>query len=151
MKQPGFQASEPQPLETSRTRRARGYHRLGRLLLVALLLLLALIGCLASLAGVGTMMPTGLREWHWLALAGLGVFAASRVAVFALAAALNCPLCHGTVMNEKRCRKHDNAFRLWPLTYRASAVISLLFTGTFRRMYCGTQWRLKRTSLEAMQ
>ncbi len=72
MKQPGFQASEPQPLETSRTRRARGYHRLGRLLLVALLLLLALIGCLAFLAGVGTMMLTGLREWHWLALAGTG-------------------------------------------------------------------------------
>ncbi len=151
MKQPGFQASEPQPLETSRTRRARGYHRPGRLLLVALLLVLALLGSLAFLCGVAAMMLTGVREWGWLALAGLGVFAVSRVAVFALAAALNCPLCHGTVMNEKRCRKHDNAFRLWPLSYRASAVISLLFTGTFRCMYCGTQWRLKRTSRETMQ
>jgi predicted RNA-binding Zn-ribbon protein involved in translation (DUF1610 family) len=150
MKQPGFQASEPKPIEITRTRRARGYHRPGRLLLVALLLLLAFLSFLAVIAGVAMMFVTDVREWGWLALAGLGLFALSRAAVFMLASALNCPLCHGTVMHEKRCRKHDDAFRLWPLSYRASAVLSLLFTASFRCMYCGTAWRLRRTTRDVI-
>ncbi len=148
MKQPGFQAAEPQPNETSRTRRARGYHRPGRLLLVALLLVLAFAGAVGFIWSVAAMLLTDVREWGWLALAGLGVFALARISVFVLASALNCPLCHGTVMHEKRCHKHADAFRLRPLSYRASAVLSLLFTGCFHCMYCGTLWRLRRTSRE---
>ena len=118
MKQPGFQASDPQPLESSRVRRARGYHRPGRLLLVALLLVLAFAGAVGFIWGVAAMLLTDDRERGWLALAGLGVFVLARVAVFMLASALSCPLCHGTVMLEKRCRKHEDAFRLGPLSHR---------------------------------
>jgi hypothetical protein len=150
MKQPGFQASDPQPIESNRVRRARGYHRPRRLLLVALLLVLAFAGAVGFIWGVAAMLLTDVRDWGWLALAGLGVFVLARIAVFVLASALSCPLCHGTVMHEKRCRKHEDAFRLGPLSYRASAVLSLLFTGSFRCMYCGTLWRLRRTSRESL-
>jgi hypothetical protein len=146
MKQPGFQASEPKPLEAPRIRSARGYHRLGRLLQVVLLLTLAFFGSLAFLIGAAGLMLTEKPLWGWLALGGLGTFTVCRVSVFVLSKTLTCPLCHGTVMHEKRCRKHANAFRIWPLSYRASAVISILFTASFRCMYCGTPWRLQRTS-----
>jgi len=146
MKHPGFQAAEPKPLEAPRVRSARGYHRPGRLLLVAVLLLLAFCGALAFVTGVGGLVLTDEKLWGWLALAGLGLFTVSRVTVFIMAKVLTCPLCHGTVMHEKRCHKHANAFRLWPFTFRASAVIALLTTGSFRCMYCGTPWRLRRTS-----
>ncbi|MCX6857656.1 MAG: hypothetical protein NTV80_22450 [Verrucomicrobia bacterium] len=146
MKQPGFQASEPKPLEAPRTRSARGYHRPGRLLQVAILLTLAFFGSLAFLTGAAGLALTNEPMWGWLALGGLGTFTLCRVAVFVLSKTLTCPLCHGTVMHEKRCHKHANAFRIWPLSYRASAVISILFTAGFRCMYCGTPWKLQRTS-----
>jgi hypothetical protein len=151
MKQPGFQASEPKPLETSRTRRARGYHRPGRLLIVALLLALSYLSLFAVAGGLAGMVMTGAKSWGWLGLAGLGIFVLARFSVFMLSSALNCPLCHGPVMHERRCRKHEHAFRLWPLSYRASAVVSLIFTAGFRCMYCGTAWRLRRTSRDTLQ
>lgn len=146
MKQPGFQAAEPQPLETNRSRRARSYHRPGRVLLVAFLLLLAFVGFVAFGIGVVQMTRSDDPQWGWLALGGLGLFTLSRITVFFLASSLTCPLCHGTLMHERRCRKHEKAFRLKPLSYRASAVISLLTTTTFRCMYCGTAYRLRRSS-----
>ena len=146
MKQPGFQAAEPQPLETNRSRRARSYHRPGRLLLVAFLLLLAFVGFVAFGVGIVQMMRSDDPQWGWLALGGVGLFTLTRIAVFFLSSTLTCPLCHGTVMHERRCRKHEKAFRLKPLSYRASAVIALLTTATFRCMYCGTAYRLRRSS-----
>ncbi len=148
MKQPGFQAAEPQPLESNRTRQARSYHRPGRLLLVAFLLLLAFIGFAALIIGIVQMLFSEASTWGWLALAGVGLFTVTRVAVFLLSASLTCPLCHGTVMHERRCRKHEKAFRLWPLSYRASAVLSLFTTASFRCMYCGTAYRLRRSMRE---
>lgn len=146
MKQPGFQAAEPQPLETNRSRRARSYYRPGRLLLVAFLLLLAFVGFVAFGVGIVQMLGSDDPQWGWLALGGVGLFTLSRITVFFLASSLTCPLCHGTVMHERRCRKHEKAFRLWPLSHRASAVLSLLTTASFRCMYCGTAFRLRRSA-----
>lgn len=144
MKNPGFLPAEPRPIESPRARRARHFPRSGRLLLVALLLMLSGVGLLAFLAGVVGLGLTQLPLWGWLALGGIGLFAFTRSLVFILADALTCPLCHGTVMKLRNCRKHDQAFRLWPLSHRASAVLSLLLTFGFRCMYCGTPYRLGR-------
>lgn len=146
MKKPGFEAADPQPIEAPRTRRARAFHRRGRLVLVALLLVLAFVGFIAFALGVVEMLRTQNRDWGWVALTGLGIFVLTRLVVFVLAGTLSCPLCHGTVMHEKRCHKHRDALRIGPLSYRASAVLSLLFTGTFRCIYCGTPWRLRRST-----
>lgn len=148
MKHPGFQPANPRPIEAPRERRARHFPRSGRLLLVALLLFMALAGFAGFVAGVVALAMTQNRFWGWPALGGLAVFAVARFLAFLLSEALTCPLCHGTVMRERSCRKHDDAFRLRPLSYRASAVLSVLTRGTFRCMYCGTLWRLGRKRRE---
>jgi hypothetical protein len=144
MKDPGFRPADPLPSQAPRERRKRHFPRSARLFVVALLMLAAFLGFLAFAAGVAGMMLTRQQTWGWLALLGLGVFVTSRVIVFFMADSLNCPLCHGAVMKVRRCRKHDDAFRLWPLSHRASAVLSLLTTFSFRCMYCGTSYRLGR-------
>lgn len=144
MKDPGFRPADPLPSQAPRERRKRHFPRSMKLFCVAFLMFTAFLGFLAFVAGVTGMAATQARTWGVLALAGLGTFAFSRVVVFLLADSLNCPLCHGAVMKERRCRKHDDAFRIWPLSYRASAVISLLITFGFRCMYCGTSYRLGR-------
>jgi hypothetical protein len=148
MKDPGFQPADPRPMEAPRERRPRHFPRSGRLLLVAVLLFMAFVGFTGFFAGVVMLGVTQERAWGWPALGCLAGFALARALVFVLADALTCPLCHGTVMKERRCRKHDDAFRLWPLSYRASAVLSVLGRGMFRCMYCGTLWRLGRKRRE---
>lgn len=144
MKDPGFRPAEPLPSQAPRERRKRHFPRSAKLFLVALLMMAAFLGFLAFLAGAIGMAITRAEMWGWLALAGLGTIVVSRVVVFVLADSLNCPLCHGAVMKVRRCRKHQDAFRLWPLSHRASAVLSLLTTFGFRCMYCGTGYRLGR-------
>ena len=146
MKDPGFQPAEPRPIEAPRERRVRHFPRSARLLLVAVLLAFSLMSFLIFITALGALLVTQNRDWGWLALAGLGLFAIARGIVFIIGDALTCPLCHGTVMRERRCHKHADAFRLWPLSHRASAVISLLTTLGFRCMYCGTAYRLGRRS-----
>lgn len=145
MKDPGFRPADPLPPQAPRERRARHFPRSARLLLVALLMLVAATGFLAFVVGVVGMLVMKQQDlWGWLALAGLGVLVVSRVVAFFLADMLTCPLCHGSVMKARRCHKHADAFRLWPLSYRASAALSLLTTFGFRCMYCGTSFRLGR-------
>jgi hypothetical protein len=55
-----------------------------------------------------------------------------------------CPLCHGTPFHEQRSQKHKEATKFSFLTYRASTILSLVATGQYRCMYCGTAFRLKR-------
>ncbi|MDZ4287893.1 MAG: hypothetical protein U0984_08035 [Prosthecobacter sp.] len=139
-----FRAAEPLPAEAPRARKARAFTRPGRLVLVALLLFGAFVGSVAFGLGLIGMIATGTQEAGILALSGLGAFATGKIGAFALSRSLVCSLCHGTVMHEKRCQKHAQAFRIRPLSHRASAAAAILTTGTFRCMYCGTPYRLKR-------
>jgi hypothetical protein len=139
-----FQASAPQPREPTRVRRARHHPRAGRLFGVA-----GLIGI--SWLGLGLFILAGAVLWHagkpqagWLALAGLLLFAVGRGLAFILSRHLNCSLCHGPVLEEKSCHKHADALKIGPFTYRSSVVLSLLSRGSFRCMYCGTPYRLKK-------
>ena len=141
---PTFRAAAPLPVETPRMRRARAFPRPVRLVVVALLLFAAFVGFAAFLWGLAGMLTNGTREAGVLALTGIAVLMTARISAFALSRSLVCSLCHGTVMQEKRCQKHADAFRLPPLSHRASAVASTLTTGTFRCMYCGTAYRLRK-------
>ena len=78
------------------------------------------------------------------ALALLAVFGVARGLALLHNRHLTCTLCHGTVLSEKRCRKHDRAFRIPGLSYSASAALSVLCTGRFRCMYCGTPYRVRK-------
>ena len=142
--EPLFSASAPTPPAPPRERKARAFHRPWRLRLVALLMFIVFGGVITFAIGLIRMILTGTREAGIIALAGLAAFVIARLLAFALSRALTCPLCHGTVMLEKRCQKHLHAQRLFPLSYRLTAALSALFTGTFRCMYCGTRFRLRR-------
>ena len=139
-----FQAAEPVPLETSRVRKARQYPRPGRIWMVSLVLALSWIGLMTFVVSGCLLLGQGAAHYGWLALSGLGLFVGMRVVGFLFAQRLHCTLCHGTVLQEKRCHKHAEAQRIPPLSYRSSAVLSVLFTGTFRCMYCGTPYRLRK-------
>lgn len=139
-----FRAAEPRPIEAPRVRKARAFTRPGRLLVVALLLLTAFVGSIAFAAGLIGIFTIGTQESGILALGGLGLFAVGKMGAFGLSRSLVCALCHGTVMHEKRCQKHSQAFRIPLLSHRASAVASVLTTGAFRCMYCGTPYRLRK-------
>jgi hypothetical protein len=142
--QTAFQASDPQPLEQPRVRRSRHHPRSGRLLVVSSLLLLSWLGLGLFLGYAISLWRTGTSLHGWLALAGLFLFAFGRVLSFILSRHLNCTLCHGPVLHEKRCHKHPDAYRVAPLSYRSSTVVSMLSKGVFRCMYCGTPYRLKK-------
>jgi hypothetical protein len=75
-------------------------------------------------------------------LGALAVFVITRALAFFWSRQLTCPLCHGTILAERRCRKHEAARKLPLLSYRAAAVLGILFTLGFRCMYCGTAYRL---------
>lgn len=129
---------------TVRTRRSRAYPRPARLWLASLLLLIAFLG-FAAFGALGiAMAATGNRLLGVLSLVAFGIFLVSRGLAFALSRHLHCPLCHGTVLSEKRCRKHARAARLPPLSFRATAALSALLTLAFRCMYCGTRFRLTK-------
>lgn len=53
-----------------------------------------------------------------------------------------CPLCRGTPLVNSRALVHSKATRIFPLDYGTSAMLVLLFTQTFRCMYCGVRFDL---------
>ncbi len=53
-----------------------------------------------------------------------------------------CPLCKGTPLVSSRALVHSKATRIFPLDYGTSAMLILLFSQTFRCMYCGARFDL---------
>ncbi len=127
-----------------RVRRARHHPRAGRILQVALLHLLSWAAAVTFVGAGWQLWQTDDKTYGWWALGGLVLFAVARCVAFCLARHLNCTLCHGTVMQEKNCRKHARAVRLPLLSHRNTAVLSVVATGSFCCMYCGTPFRLKK-------
>ena len=107
-----------------------------------MLLALSFIAFCAFVALAVALPLTGSRTVGIASLASLALFVGMRLGAFVLAGRLHCGLCHGTIMSEKACRKHVEAVRIKPLSYLATTVLSVLFTFSFRCMYCGTRFRL---------
>lgn len=139
-----FRAADPQPLNYSRVRRARAHSRPGRVLAVSVLLAISWLGLASFLGGSAALGLLSEQHYGFWALGGLCLFVLGRAGSYFLGKNLNCSLCHGPVLHEKRCHKHADAFRLAPLSYRTSTAVSVLCTAGFRCMYCGTAYRLKK-------
>jgi hypothetical protein len=90
------------------------------------------------------LILSGERTHGYAALASLLGFGLARLLAFLNNRHLNCNLCHGTILHEKRCRKHAKAARIPGLSHRAATVVKVLSTGAFRCMYCGTLYRIKK-------
>lgn len=128
--------------------RCRSHPHSGKLYFGSICLLLVWLSVPALVAGI-IMLNQGHREpWGGVCIAAGVVMILSLVASLAITLTLKCPLCHGTPLHSRLgCHKHRLANRWFPLTYRATSVVRILFTLTFRCMYCGTPFRLfKRSS-----
>jgi hypothetical protein len=129
---------------SAKVRRTRVFPQPLRLVLGACLLGLAFISFLSFAWFTGELLLTGERSAGFLALGCLVLFGLCRLLAFLNNEKLHCNLCHGTVLHEKRCRKHASATRIPGLSHRAATVASILTTGQFRCMYCGTSYQLKK-------
>ena len=137
--------AETMPAETShRVRRARHFHRAGYAYVVAVLLFLSML-CLIGFVAAGVMLAiSGDRLFGIISLSCIGGFMLLRVIAAWHTRKLCCGLCHGTLLHEKRCLKHERAER-WPLlSCRSTAVLRTLFTLGFTCMDCGTPYRLRK-------
>lgn len=132
-------ASEPQ-----KVRRSRHHPRSFSVVCGALLLFLAFACFIGFTWFSAKLLLTGDRFFGILALSLLAGFGFARLLAYFNNRHLSCSLCHGTILHEKRCRKHANASRFPGLSYRAATATSVLCTGNFRCMYCGTPYRLKK-------
>lgn len=133
-----------EPVVPQKVRRTRMYSSPVRLVLGSLLLMVAFVAFLGFVWCAGKLLLNGDRTDGYLALGLLALFGSCRLLAFLNNEKLQCSLCHGTVLHEKRCRKHADAVRIPGLSYRAATVASVLCTAGFRCMYCGTTYRLKK-------
>jgi hypothetical protein len=60
-----------------------------------------------------------------------------------------CPLCKGTPFLDSGALTHRRAFRLFPLNYGTTAILSCIFFQRFRCMYCGNRYDLLKPSPRA--
>jgi hypothetical protein len=127
-----------------RVRRARPFKRPVLLWFTAMLLFFSFAALVAFVVFGVRMYLEGNKTMGIYALASVGLMLVTRVWAAIYSRRLCCPLCMGTVLHEKTCRKHHYAKRLPLLGYRAATVLGVLFTAGFTCMYCGTPFRLKK-------
>lgn len=123
----------------------RPFHHPGRFVAGVLLNLgcwLAAIWCIAM--GV-VYWRTDDKKWLMWALVALVAHIVFRIFRYTNGLRTHCPLCHGTPLHEKRCRKHRLANKFLFFDHRTSTVLSFLTRGHFSCMYCGTPFRLRRS------
>jgi hypothetical protein len=132
------------PLIPERRRKPRHFAQGGTLWFAALLLLLSYAAFIAfAYMGCRLFLLEDKNMGVW-ALACLGSCVLLRLWAVWYTHRLRCPLCHGTVLQEKRCLKHSEAGK-WPLiSYTASVAFQVLLTWRFHCMYCGMNYQLRR-------
>lgn len=127
-----------------RVRRPRTFRRPVLLWFTALLFLVSFLALVAFVVCGTLLFLHHDRQMGIYALVAFVIMVGTRLAAAINSHRLCCHLCHGTVLHEKICRKHDNARRLPLLGHRAAAVLGTVFTGSFTCMYCGSLYRLKK-------
>ena len=127
-----------------RTQKPRVWRGQVRLLLIVLLSVITYLSLPATLYFTFRLVTDPGKQWEPWAIGALIAFVSSLVLGLVLSALTKCSLCHGTPLQTRKCRKHTIANKLPFLSYRASAVLHILFTGKFRCMYCSTPFRIGR-------
>ncbi len=129
-----------------RTQKPRVWKGQFRLIIVALLALVTYAAVPATIYFTVRHFVHPDQNWQPAALASLIALVVSLVIGTVLSATTKCALCHGSPLMGKNCRKHVLANKIPFLTYRASTLLHVLFTGRFRCMFCSTPFRLGRKS-----
>ncbi len=84
--------------------------------------------------------------WVMLSIGSLAVMVVTLISSLSLSLTKKCPLCHGTPLHSRHCPKHRLAEHWPPFTRRATVVLRILTSLSFRCMYCGTPFRLFKKS-----
>ena len=90
------------------------------------------------------LMFTKDRSYGMLFLVALGAYLVLWTFRFLMNRSLSCQLCHGPILQSRRCRKHRDAKRYGFLGYTQSILIDATLRGRYTCMYCGTPFRLLR-------
>lgn len=125
-----------------RTQQPRVWKGQFRLLLIVLLSLTTWISFPATLYFLFKLLTAPSAENKSHVIFALAALLGSLLLGIFISAATKCSLCHSTPFLERRHRKHQLANDVPLLTYRASAILSLLLRGRFRCMYCSTPYRI---------
>lgn len=127
-----------------RVQRPRQFREPARLMLGVFLALVGWLLAGGALAALVAMIVKSDRIFGFLFLGLFGGFVLFRILSYLQGLRLKCQLCHGPILQQKRCHMHRNAAKFGPLSYRNSTVLDIIGDGVFRCMYCGTPYRLRK-------
>ena len=105
---------------------------------------LLLIGLLFSFVLMLAMGREQAGDSAKLAAVFLGGWVFLRVIRFLIARKVSCPLCHGHILQKKKCRMHQESRKLGPLSHRQTLQLDVATRAKFTCMFCGTPYRLRR-------
>lgn len=127
--------------------RSRSHPHSGKLLLGAFSFLIAWLSIVSLIGGL-IMSNLGQPDpWNRICIIAAVLFVISLVTAIGISLTTRCPLCHGTPLHARhRCHPHRLANHWIPFTRRATVVLRILTTLSFRCMYCGTPFRLFKKS-----
>ena len=127
---------------------ARTFNRSAQLF-KAMILSLIMFVCLIAAPILAYLMITA-EESSQRPLFGLPLLAViiigigCRFALFSVGNHTRCPLCSGQIFHNKRCLKHERAVKYPLVSYMYSMVIDMYIRRSFRCMFCGTAFRLRK-------
>lgn len=126
--------------------RCRSYGKSMELFCGALSIFVLWISTIATIVSLVMHVTGHGQPWAVLSIISLSTLVVSLIVSLAISLAKKCPLCHGPPLHSRFCRKHRLADCWPPFTHRATVVLRILTTLTFRCMYCGTPFRLFKKS-----
>lgn len=126
--------------------RCRSYNRSFELLCGALSIFVLWISTITTICSLAMLFTGHGQPWTMLSVISLSVLAVSLIVSLSISLTKKCPLCHGPPLHSRSCHKHRLADRWPPFTHRATVVLRILTSLTFRCMYCGTPFRLFKKS-----
>lgn len=126
--------------------RCRSYHQSFELLCGAVSIVVLWLSTITAVAALVMQSLGHGHPWPFLSIVSLTALIFSLIFALCFSLTKKCPLCHCPPLHSRFCRKHRLADRWPPFTYRATAVLRILTSLSFRCMYCGTPFRLFKKS-----
>ena len=108
---------------------------------------LGFVNLLPLLAVFGSLLLfclTREKMYGYLFLSALPIYGITRAVRHVSLSKVTCPLCHGPVILQKRCRKHVRSHKIPLLSHRLSCLVDICLKGVFNCMYCGTKFRVRK-------
>lgn len=99
----------------------------------------------ASLGSIGYGIWKDEKNFMIYGVVGVVLCLLLKLCLYLACKATPCPLCRANHLANSRSNKHKDAYKIFLLSYGASAVVTALFIGCVRCMHCGVSFTLKRS------